>query len=60
MFGYPPGTWEEGLRCFDFIAPEDRERARANMADLLRREEEQGRGGTEYAAIRADGSRFPV
>lgn len=52
LFGYQPGE-ELGRQLLDFAVPEDRERARANIAQLL--------GGgqprpSEYQGLRKDGS----
>ncbi len=56
MFGYTP---EEGpgMSVMDFIAPEDRERAIANISRIL---QENYHGPNEYRAIRKDGSRFDI
>ena len=56
MFGYGP---EEGidLSVMDFIAPEDHERARANIVRMIH---ENYHGPNEYRAIRKDGSTFDI
>jgi len=57
LFGYSPDDLKKGLRGLDMIAPEDRDRARANIEKRMRGEEP---GTIEYTAIRKDGSTFPV
>lgn len=56
-FGYTETDLGNGLAAFDMIAPEDRERAAANMQEVM-----QGAdlGLVEYTAVRKDGTRFPV
>lgn len=56
MFGYDP---EEGpgMSVLDFIAPEDHERARANIVKML---QENYPGPNEYRAIRKDRSCFDI
>ncbi len=56
-FGYTQDDISQGLYALDHIAPEDKERAVADIARLMNGEIF---GGTEYTALRADGSRFPV
>ncbi len=57
MFGVDPNEDMRGRRVADFIAPEDRERALANVALTF-----QGRlnGPIEYRARRADGRTFDM
>jgi PAS domain S-box-containing protein len=57
MFGFDPKADLRGVQMADFIAPEDRERALANMALSF-----QGRlnGPIEYRARRVDGSFFDM
>ena len=56
MFGYRA---DEGLgmSVMDFIAPEDHERARANIAKMVH---ENYPGPNEYRAVRKDGSEFDI
>lgn len=56
-FGYEEADLEEGLHVLQMVAPWERERAAANF--LKRMEGETGTG-TEYTAIRKDGSTFPA
>jgi two-component system cell cycle sensor histidine kinase/response regulator CckA len=57
MFGYSRKDFERGLNAVDMIAPEDRERAARDVAEALLHPPS---GGSEYMAIRRDGSRFPI
>jgi PAS domain S-box-containing protein len=56
-FGYTPQDLEEGLIGFDLLSPEDRGRALANMAKVLKGED---LGLTEYTALTRSGERIPV
>ena len=56
-FGYGREEFERGVSVFQTVAPEDRERMRANIERRLRGED---LGGSEYTMMRKDGSRFPV
>ncbi|HRY15370.1 MAG TPA: EAL domain-containing protein, partial [Candidatus Competibacteraceae bacterium] len=47
------------LSVFDTIAPEERDKARVNVAKVLM-EGEVRSAGTEYTALRKDGGTFPV
>ncbi|MCB1769844.1 MAG: response regulator, partial [Candidatus Competibacteraceae bacterium] len=47
------------LSVFDTIAPEERDKARVNVAKVLM-EGEVRSAGTEYTALRKDGATFPV
>jgi PAS domain S-box-containing protein len=47
---------DPGMNVFEMVAPEDRERAAANMEAIL----QGGRTSNEYTFIRMDGSRMPV
>lgn len=55
--GYTQEDIEKGLDALDLFIPEDRDRARGNIARILRGERLQG---NEYTAMRKDGSTFPV
>ncbi len=57
VFGYTPEDLHKGMVAFDFIIPEDRERARQNFARTSGKGE---RGLNEYTAVHEDGSQFPV
>jgi PAS domain S-box-containing protein len=56
-FGYTREDFLKGLNIIDMVAPEDRDRARHDMQRVLNGEK---REGTDYTAIRKDGSTFPV
>jgi len=56
MFGYDPEDGP-GMSVMDFIVPEDRERAQANIMKLLH---DNHHGPNEYRAIRKDGSCFDI
>lgn len=56
-FGYKPEDMEKGLNAFRMIAPEDQDRAISIMHRIFLGERT---GGTEYAAIRKSGQRFPI
>jgi diguanylate cyclase (GGDEF)-like protein/PAS domain S-box-containing protein len=56
MFGYAQGEGS-GMSVMDFIAPEDHERARANIVRMLH---ENYPGPNEYRAIRKDKSSFDI
>jgi diguanylate cyclase (GGDEF)-like protein/PAS domain S-box-containing protein len=56
IFGYDPGEGP-GMSVMDFIAPEDHERARANIVRMLN---ENYPGPNEYRAIRKDRSCFDI
>ena len=56
-FGYTRKELEKGLNCLQMLVPEDRERGRENIQDVLRG---QQLGGNEYTAQRKDGSTFPI
>lgn len=57
MFGYTQDEISAEFSVFDAIVPEDRERARNNMIQIMA-------GGIheieEYSALRKDGTKFPV
>ena len=56
MFGFEADGPPEGRSFLEYVAPEDRERARNTIAQMY-----EGSGSTsgEYMFIRADGSTFP-
>jgi len=56
-FGYTQADFENGLNVLQMVAPEDRDRARANIKQSIQGEVREGR---EYAARRKDGSKFPM
>jgi PAS domain S-box-containing protein len=56
-FGYTPQDFKKGLNSFEMIIPQERQRARENAAKILIGEKP---GINEYAALRKDGSTFPV
>jgi len=57
LFGYSDEDLENGLNGLDIIAPEDRDRARANVT---RRVKGGDPGTVEYQALKKDGSTFPI
>jgi two-component system cell cycle sensor histidine kinase/response regulator CckA len=57
LFGYTRDEYNKGLSAFQMLVPEDHQRARENIARVLRGEI---LGGVEYTAQRKDGSTFPV
>ena len=57
MFGYKQEEITEGFSVFKTIVPEDRERARRNMIQIMRGEKKDVE---EYTALRKDGTTFPV
>jgi PAS domain S-box-containing protein len=55
LFGLPPDVDLQGESSLDFVAPEDRERARSDMQETLA----SGRpGSAEYTLKRCDGTQF--
>ncbi len=57
FFGYRESDFPDGFNCFDHIAPEDRSRAIANLQKVA----EGGPSvGNQYAAVKKDGTRFPI
>ena len=56
-FGYTPEDVEKGVNVLQMFIPEDRERAKKNVQRKLSGERFCG---TEYTALRKDGSTFPV
>jgi PAS domain S-box-containing protein len=57
MFGYTQDEIATGFSVFDAIVPEDRERARRNMIQIMRGKNQDAE---EYSALRKDGTTFPV
>ncbi len=58
-FGYTAGELEGGLSILDMIAPRERGKAASNAMKIMQGGEERSTGA-EYAAVRKDGSIFPV
>jgi PAS domain S-box-containing protein len=56
-FGYTQQDFKIGLNAFDMIIPVDRDRAKDNIAKILRGEKS---GINEYKALRKNGDTFPV
>lgn len=57
LFGYSDEDLHRGLNGLEMLAPEDRARAKANIALRLKGEDP---GTAEYQALKKDGSPFPV
>ena len=57
LFGYTEKDFDRGLNSIDLLVPEDRERARGNLARRLRGEKI---GSVEYSALKKDGTSFPI
>jgi PAS domain S-box-containing protein len=56
-YGYSSDDVAKGLSLLDMVSPEDLERARANMINVLAGINTQG---STYFAMKKDGTRFPV
>jgi len=56
-FGFSPEHFNTGLPALQIIIPADRDRARDDMQRLFRGEK---LGGSEYTAVKRDGSKIPV
>jgi PAS domain S-box-containing protein len=56
-FGYSQEDFDQGLDALDMLVPEDRERAVGNIGKVLNGEKI---GLNEYAALRKDGTTFPI
>ena len=57
VFGYSQSDFDKGLNAFDMIVAEDHDRA---LANIERMNKGDSPGGSEYTAIRKNGSTFPV
>ncbi len=57
VFGYTREDLSRGINVHDVIVPEDRAKARENIARILKPED---LGGSEYTCIRKDSTRFPA
>ena len=57
LLGYSVEDLKRGLNGLEMLSPEDRDRAKANIAMRLKGEDP---GTVEYQALRKDGSSFPV
>jgi PAS domain S-box-containing protein len=57
QFGYSQEDYQRGLKAFDMLVPEERERAKRNAGRILSGDE---LGINEYRAQRKDGSTFEV
>ena len=57
LFGYSNEDLAGGLKGLDLIIPEDRDRAKVNLAKRLKGENP---GTFEYQALKKDGSVFPI
>jgi PAS domain S-box-containing protein len=58
LFGYTVEDMKKGLNVPQMIVPEERARARENMAAIMKGK--KGKKGNEYRALRKDGTVFPV
>lgn len=56
-FGYEAQDFQRGVRVFDMLAPEDRERAIGNLRQVINK---GVHGAVEYTGVRKDGARFPI
>jgi len=56
-FGYSQQDFDKGLNVFQMLAPEDQNRAKKNMGNIL---DGKTVGPVEYTALRKDGSTFPI
>ncbi|HZD42772.1 MAG TPA: ATP-binding protein, partial [Methanomicrobiales archaeon] len=57
LFGYSPEDIERGVDILNLLVPEDRIRAREEFRSVMQGETH---AGTEYTALRRDGSTFPM
>lgn len=57
IFGYTQSEFDKGINGFDMLIPEDYDRALKNMEREFKGDSP---GGSEYTAIKIDGSTFPV
>ena len=58
LFGYTKGEFESGLNAMQMIAPKDRDRATDRMRQIMSGPSDFI--GSEYSAIKKDGTEFPV
>ena len=56
-FGYSRADLDKGLNAFQMMIPEDRSRAKTDIANALSGKAE---GPAEYTGLRKDGSTFPI
>ena len=56
-FGYDVSDFENGFNLLEMIAPDERERASVSLKKILDGEKSIG---SEYTAVRKDGSTFPI
>ncbi|MDD3135408.1 MAG: PAS domain S-box protein, partial [Methanoregula sp.] len=59
LFGYTEEEFRQGLNVMQMLAPVDRERAAQNFFAVVSGQDNE-RAGTEYLALRKDGSTFPI
>ncbi len=57
MLRYTPEDFKRGISIYDCLVPKDREEARLLIQKMFKQENKQG---TEYAALRKDGTTFPI
>ncbi len=57
LFGYTQEDLDNGLNILQVVIPEEHEKAKGNIKKVLKGEKLYG---TEYTALRKDGSTFPV
>jgi PAS domain S-box-containing protein len=57
LFGYSQQDFDKGLNVFQMLVPEEKNRAKKNMGNIL-----GGKtvGPVEYTALKKDGSTFPI
>ncbi len=56
LFGYTKDEFEKGLSVFEMIRPEEHTKALNNLRRFM---SEKNFNGTEYTAVKKDGTRFP-
>ncbi len=57
VFGYSEDDFNEGINAMQTLIPEDRERAKQNIMNVLSGKKV---GYSEYTALKKDGSTFPI
>ncbi len=57
IFGYTQDDFDKGINVLQTLIPDDRDRAKKNIRRVMSGEE---LGGTEYTALKKDGSTFPA